>query len=362
LWGSLYPSKRLLKTSLQIFVNHLTPSFVIPVRRAAQALPFEENSMQNHRLVHRILSAIALTVLMFASTGVAQQRPATPATGPVATPAPAPNEGDIRSTQTELIRLLRLSPTLTTVVSHDPSLLSNQEYVSRNNPQLAAFLAAHPEVARNPEFYLFSHLKHEDGQPDEALEKAVWPDVYRAQNPPSSFERVWSDLIPLLAFACGLVAIILLARMFIENRRWSRIFKMQSDVHGRLIERFTSNQELAVYMQSEAGRKFLEAAPLPVAFDQQQRVPSAVARVLAPLQTGIIMVLLGIGLLLLRHTEPGMNTPMLFFGTVVLMPGIGFIISAGVSWFLASRLGLMPSDTTQNRLDSSLGAAFRDRQ
>jgi hypothetical protein len=296
---------------------------------------------------------------MLPGTAIAQQRPATPSTGPVAAASPVPNDGDVRSTQSELIRLLRLSPTLTTVVSHDPSLLSNQDYVARNNPQLAAFLAAHPEVARNPEFYLFSHLKREDGQPDEALEKAVWPDVYRAQNPQSSFERVWDGLIPLLAFACGLVAIILLARMFIENRRWGRIFKMQSDVHGRLIARFTTNQELASYMQTDAGRKFLEAAPLPIAFEQHQRVPSAIARILTPLQTGIVMVLLGIGLLLLRHTEPDMNTPMLFFGTVVLMPGIGFIISAGASWFLASRLGLMPTDGS--RSDSSLNAAYRER-
>ncbi|MBS1803771.1 MAG: hypothetical protein JST28_10420 [Acidobacteria bacterium] len=318
--------------------------------------------MLNCRLFYRVLSASVLTTSLFAGSAVAQQRPA--ASSAVAAPAvaPVPNDGDVRSTQTELIRLLRLSPTLTTVVSHDPSLLSNQEYVARNNPQLAAFLSAHPEVARNPEFYLFSHLKHEDGQPDEALEKAVWPDVYRAQNPQSSFDRIWDGLIPLLAFACGLVAIILLARMFIENRRWSRIFKMQSDVHGRLIERFTTNQELGAYMQTEAGRKFLEAAPLPIAFEQHRRVPSAVARILTPLQTGIIMVLLGIGLLLLRHTEPEMNTPMLFFGTVVLMPGIGFIISAGVSWFLASRLGLMPSETAESRLDSSLSNAYRDRQ
>src|SRR3569833_3215481 len=155
----------------------------------------------------RVLFAPTLTASMLAASGAAQQRPATPSTGPSTTLAPVPNDGDVRSTQTELIRLLRLSPTLTTVVSHDPSLLSNQEYVSRNNPQLAAFLAAHPEVARNPEFYLFSHLKHEVGQPDEALEKAVWPDVYRAQNPSSSFDRDRSDLIPLLAFACGLISI-----------------------------------------------------------------------------------------------------------------------------------------------------------
>ena len=311
-----------------------------------------------HRL-HRVLSAavIAAASLLTSAGAASQQRPASPAKAPAPAVAPVPNDGDVRSTQIELIRLLRLSPTLTTVVSHDPSLLSNQEYVARNNPQLAAFLTAHPDVARNPEFYLFSHLKHEDGQPDEALQKAIWPDVYRGDTR-SSFERVWDDLIPLLAFACGLVAIILLARMFIENRRWSRIFKMQSDVHGRLIERFTTNQELASYMQTEAGRKFLEAAPLPIGFEQHQRVPSAIARILTPLQTGIIMVLLGIGLLLLRHTEPEMNTPMLFFGTVVLMPGIGFIISAGASWFLAARLGLMPSDSRQ---ESSLNAAYRDR-
>ncbi len=207
------------------------------------------------------------------------------------------------------------------------------------------FLAAHPEVARNPEFYLFSHLKHEEGQPDEALERAVWPDVYRSQPQQSSFDRVWGDTVPLLAFACGLTAIFLLARMFIENRRWARIFKLQSEVHGKLIDKFTSNQELAAYMETEAGRKFLEAAPIPVAFEQGRRMPNAVARMLTPLQVGIVMVLLGIGLLLLRHAGPDMDTPMLVFGTVVLMPGIGFIISAGVSWLLAARLGLMPADT-----------------
>lgn len=317
--------------------------------------------MYNRRFINQILPATALFTLLLTSPGLAQQHSAAPPSGPSAAVAQVPNERDVASTQTELIHLLRLSPTLTTVVSHDPSLLSNQEYVSRNNPQLAAFLSAHPEVARNPEFYLFSHLKHEDGQPDEALEKEVWPNLYRSQNPPSSFERIWNDIIPLLAFACGLVALILLARMFIENRRWSRIFKMQSDVHGRLIERFTSNQELGAYMQTEAGRRFLEAAPIPVAFEQQ-RVPSAVARILTPLQAGIVMVLLGIGLLFLRNAGPDMNTPMLFFGTVVLMPGIGFIISAGVSWFLAQRLGLMPDSTAQNKLDSPLGTSFRDRQ
>lgn len=318
--------------------------------------------MEKHGPMYRIFTAIVVSTLLLGTMGVAQPKTSKVDNPPVASTAPVPNDREVAETQTELIRLLRLSPTLTTVVSHDPSLLSNQEYVARNNPQLAAFLGAHPEVARNPDFYLFSHLKHADGEPDEALERAVWPDVYRERPGPSSWNQFWDSFVPLLAFAIALIAILWLARVFVENRRWNRIFKMQSDVHTRLIEKFTSNQELAAYMQTEAGRKFLEAAPLPVAFEQNQRVPSAVARVLTPLQTGIVMVLLGIGLLSLQQVGPDTQIPMRILGTVVLMPGIGFIISAGVSWLLASRLGLMP-ETTQNRPESSLDSSlYKDRQ
>jgi hypothetical protein len=303
--------------------------------------------MHNRPTLSRLLFSLTATSLLFSTIGFAQAKPATPpaAAAPAAAAqaaAPAPNEQDVATEQRELIRLLRLSPTLTTVVSHDPSLLSNQEYVARNNPQLAAFLAAHPEVARNPDFYLFSHLRHEDGQPDEALERAVWPDVYRSQGTPSPFGEFMRDLSPLLAFACALVAILWLTRVFVENRRWARIFKLQSDVHGRLIDKFTTNQELSLYMETEAGKRFLEAAPIPVNFEPSQRVPNAVARVLTPLQIGIVLVLLGVGLLSMRHASSEMNIPMLFFGMVTLMPGVGFIISAGITWLLAARLGLMP--------------------
>src|SRR5579863_60106 len=133
--------------------------------------------------------------LLCGEAGAAQQRTAPT---PPAAPTSASNE-DVAATQAELIRLLRVSPTLTTVVSHDPSLLANQDYVAKNNPQLAAFLAAHPEVGRNPDYYLFTHM-HVDGQPDEALERAVWPDVYRAQGRPSGFDDMLSNMPPIIAF------------------------------------------------------------------------------------------------------------------------------------------------------------------
>jgi len=309
--------------------------------------------MSNHRpLLPRVFSVACLAALFSGAFAAAQSHPApsakpsTPTTQP--SPAtPAPSEKDLASTQSELIRLLRLSPTLTTVIEHDPSLLSNQDYVSRNNPQLAAFLTAHPEIARNPEFYLFTHINSTDGSPDEALERAVWPELHQPSHERTAAEEFISDMPPVLAFACFLAAVVWLTHTFLQNRRWGRIFKLQSEVHGKLIDKFSSNQELAAYMETDAGKRFLEAAPIPIEIDRQERMPNAVARVLTPLQAGIVLTLLGIGFLLLRHAAVETRVPMLILGVLVLMPGLGFILSAGVTWVLASRLGLMPDNSEQ---------------
>jgi hypothetical protein len=146
-------------------------------------------------------------------------------------------------------------------------------------------------------------------------------------------------------FLIFLGALIWLIRILLENRRWGRIFTMQTNVHGKLIDRFGNNEELLSYMNTEAGRRFLEAAPIPIGFEPDRRVPAALSRVLVPLQIGVVLTLLGIGLLVLRHSLPEISSALLVFGIVVLMPGVGFIISAGITWLLAARLGLMPHGT-----------------
>jgi hypothetical protein len=323
-----------------------------------------DRPMQIRQVLPRTLSSIALAASLCASIACAQTqpapaRPAAPArlqTIAALPPSAQISDKELAETQRQLIELLRLSPTLTTVVARDPSLLANQDYVARNNPQLAQFLAAHPEVARNPDFYLFTHVHSQDGSPDEAIERAVWPQF---SQPRQNGWATGEALIPImvcLAFACFLGAVVWLVRQFLENRRWSRIFRLQSEVHGRLIDKFSSTQELAAYMGTEAGRRFLEAAPIPVGFEPDQRVPNAIARVLTPLQVGIVLVLLGVGFFMLRNVHPDAHEPMLILGTITLMPGLGFIISAGITWVLAGRLGLMPKST-----HSSVAAPFDTR-
>lgn len=308
-----------------------------------------------------LMCSLAVPALLCASLAVAQTpaAPAHPAT-PQRAASPARSSTDanqsalvsdreLASTQQELIRLLKLSPTLTTVVAHDPSLLSDEGYVSRNNPQLAEFLTAHPEVARNPEFYLFTHVHLDDGTPDEALEREVWPELAPRRSDGWSANDVITPIAVLLGFACFLGAVVWLTRQFLDSRRWGRIFKLQSEVHGRLIDKFGSNQELAGYMETEAGKRFLEAAPIPLRSEQDHRMPNAIARVLTPLQIGIVLALLGVGFFLLRNVRVEMHDPMLVLGTIAMMPGLGFIISAGITWFLAGRLGMIPNGPDAGR-------------
>ena len=298
--------------------------------------------MRNHFIA--VVQSVVFAALL-AVAGAAQ----TPHSGEAAAASPAQlSQQEVSSLQDQLLQMLRVTPTLAEVVAQDPSLLANNDYVTRNNPQLARFLQAHPEIAHNPDFYLFNNLHGQGERAADTLERKLWPEAMPQPQQDSSMRELISDGIPFLVFLCILSALLWLTHVLLENRRWNRIFKLQTDVHNRLIERFGTSQEVLTYMNTESGKRFLEATPIATGIDRREPVPSPVARVLTPLQIGIVMSLLGIGLIALRHSVTGGANALLVLGTVVLMPGLGFIISAGITWVLARHLGLMPQSGAQN--------------
>jgi hypothetical protein len=160
-------------------------------------------------------------------------------------------------------------------------------------------------------------------------------------------------VMPFLVFLCVLAAVIWMIHVFVQNRRWTRMQRLQMEAHGKLMDRFGSNAELMAYMSSEAGRRFLEAAPIALDAESGQRMPNAVSRVLISMQVGTVLTLLGVGLLLLRNTLTDQRAPLLMAGTLFLMPGLGFLVSAVLTWMFAARLGMIPgkvvSDTGERR-------------
>jgi hypothetical protein len=250
---------------------------------------------------------------------------------------------DQGETQQKLLALLKVSPTLARVSSDDPNILSDQEYIARYNPELAQFLQQHPEVGRNPQFYLFSDLRDQGHRNYELMRPHMAFEQPREIDPHPGLHMLINDIGPFIIFLSVAGVLAWLIRQLLQNRRWGKIFKMQSQVHSQLIERFGSSQELMGYMQTDAGKRFLEAAPIATEFDQK-RLPNVVSRVLTSLQVGVILSMLGLGLLVVRHStrlDADVRVVLLAFSMIALMPGIGFILSAAVTWIVGKRLGLM---------------------
>jgi len=299
-----------------------------------------------------ILSTLLLSAVFIPAANVASAQPApktvaklnAEAAQRAAAAAIPPSDDEVISIRQQLLALLRISPTLTHVIEADPTILSDQDYVNRANPQLAQYLTQHQEVVRNPDFYLLSSLPGQRGRRIEGLQRFNGNNFNHYEPPTETEVRrdFLRNLLPLVGFIAFLGAIMWLIRVLLESRRWTRVFRLQSEVHSKLIDRFASNQELLNYMETDPGKRFLEAAPIPVAVDRGQPLPGGLARVLGPLQLGIVLTLLGIGLLILQHNLPDIADGLLVFGMLALMPGLGFIISALIAWRIGTRLGLMP--------------------
>jgi len=211
--------------------------------------------------------------------------------------------------------------------------------VTKTNPELAAFLVQHPEIGRNPSFWLFSELRSPQQRNYEVLEPK------RGFMPPrdvrtEGLAHVMNNVAPMIVMVVLLFALAWIIRTLVENRRWTKAFALQSEVHGKLIDRFATNQELLGYMETDAGRRFLEAAPI-VTEAESRRMPNLVSRMMATLQVGLVLTLLGAGLLSLKSIVGDAGTAMLVLGIISMMPGIGLILSAGVLWVLGRRLNLM---------------------
>jgi len=136
-----------------------------------------------------------------------------------------------------------------------------------------------------------------------------------------------------------------LIRSAIEYRKWLRVSKTHVDTHAKLMDRLTSNEDLVSYMQSPAGRRFLEAAPIPL--DAGPRSLGApFGRILWSVQAGIIVAFLGGALMYASMRVGGSEIfsegelPLFIVGACALAIGAGFFISAFVAWGLSHRLGL----------------------
>jgi hypothetical protein len=274
-----------------------------------------------------------------------RQQPASTPAVPLVT-----SDLDARTTREQLRELMqRFPPDLARVLKMDPTLLRSDVYLAQY-PALAQFLAQHPDIAHNPNYY-FSWIQTEGGE---------WPPISDTRTEAIRMYRNMMEAVGAFAIFVGVAGLIAwFIRTFIDYRRWLRVSKVQTEVHNKLMERFSGTGDLLAYVQSPAGRRFLESAPIPL--DPGPRSLGApLSRILWSVQAGVIFTVVGVGFeVVSRRVIEDVGQPMSVFAVLAMALGLGFIASSAVSYILSRHLGLLeaaplpPSIAAAERHDSS---------
>jgi hypothetical protein len=282
---------------------------------------------------------LLMLVLALAGKLIAQEAPTTaestaaPATNAEAAPATAaetpaeeaenPSTGRHYQVREQFTRLLEQHPyELWMILKLDPALLTNEAFMS-GYPEVQEYVAGHPEILRNPRFFLARF------------------------NSPAQDRSVLDDIFEILVIVGGIgltvVALAWLIRTLIEQRRWKQLSRTQSDVHNKILDRFNTTEQLLEYIRTPAGTKFLESAPIPLHVERPAsgRTSTLATRIVWSVQLGVVIAIVGLGMLLLSAVfEKDSSQGLFALGAIALCVGTGFIASAAVSLKLSRRLGL----------------------
>ncbi len=122
------------------------------------------------------------------------------------------------------------------------------------------------------------------------------------------------------------------------NIRRSHSSRHLAEIHARLLDRFTGNQDLIAFLEGDSGRRYFEA------LDCDVKAP--LNRVLNGIQLGIVLVLLGIALVVVRNTQTSdapaiAHNGLLLIGVPAIAVGAGFLISSAISHRLTKSWGLL---------------------
>lgn len=240
----------------------------------------------------------------------------------VSAPAEAASESQILE---DFQRLLRAHPDeLSAIIRLDPSLLSNSQFLAQY-PELAALVAQYPQLGRNPRLY---------------VDRASLYGGFDTRRVPTAAETIAEMASITLTVLIITMAVIWLIRTIIEQRRWSRLAKVQSEAHGKLLDRLTQNEDLLRYIQSPAGSRFLESAPIQVSTGSSLPRFAPASSMLWSLQIGIIVAAGSLGILLVSGFLAEGARELLAMGVIGLCIGLGFAASGIVASVVSKRLDL----------------------
>ena len=141
------------------------------------------------------------------------------------------------------------------------------------------------------------------------------------------------DLAPMIGSVAMFIVAGWIVKMTLAHRRQVRLTELQHDLQEKLLDKFSTTQELADYLRGDAGKRFLESATV-------ERT-NPYARILGSLQVALVLLTGGAAFLILQGRIADADEAFVFLGTLGVALGIGFGLSAAVAYMLSKAWGVI---------------------
>jgi hypothetical protein len=144
-------------------------------------------------------------------------------------------------------------------------------------------------------------------------------------------------LAPMLGVIGMMVVIAWIVRIITTSRRQTRMAALQAEMQEKLLDKFGSSEEVIRYLESDAGRQFLDTATF--------EPTNPYRRILSSIQTGLVLTFAGGAFLFLRGQLSDADDAFVFLGALGVALGLGFICSAVATFLLSKSWGLVNGES-----------------
>ncbi|MBA2737997.1 MAG: hypothetical protein H0U50_14560 [Pyrinomonadaceae bacterium] len=149
------------------------------------------------------------------------------------------------------------------------------------------------------------------------------------------------DLAPIVIGVVVTFAAAWVITAVVKAFKEKSILRTRAELYNRLLDKFGSADGFVEYLESETGRQFVEEITV------QGAAP--INKILGSIQIGVVMALAGFGSLVLGNLFDKSLGGDLFMvlivgGTIVLMLGVGFLISTAITYRLSKSWGLIGAE------------------
>ena len=150
-----------------------------------------------------------------------------------------------------------------------------------------------------------------------------------------------SDAIFFLSFF-GMISWV----VWVVFNGWQRRqhVKLVTDFNNRVLERLGSMKEFSEFLQSAGGDRLMKV----LTAERGSTAPRQ--RILVAVQTGVVVVAVGVGLLSVAWRSTGRaHESFLVIVAIMLSLGVGLMLSAAASFWVARTLGMFEAEQTNVR-------------